>query len=200
MLVANNWERKSNVNSFSEDAESIVVQFIDKSRLIKWHDYTKKKHLYLKMLYAIEREEVYNPVPQDLFSLIQSTADNIINDNKIIVMVEKTEEAYIVDESGKKIGYKKLKQYKELDRISFKKIDYNYVFEIPLDKGNDLNEQYSLVVKKKRYNEKRKMYEKVNVFGIIPYESGIHTEVYKNLPVDENKDRSFVINMDGLHS
>ena len=122
------------------------------------------------MLYAIEREEVYNPVPEDLFSLIQSTADNIINDNKIIVMVEKTEEAYIVDESGKKIGYKKPKQYKELDRISFKKIDYNYVFEIPLDKGNDLNEQYSLVVKMKRYNDKRKMYEKVIVFGIIPYE------------------------------
>ncbi|KKL98975.1 hypothetical protein LCGC14_1819110, partial [marine sediment metagenome] len=42
MLVANNWERKSDLNSFSEDAETIVVQFVDRSRIIKWHDYTKK--------------------------------------------------------------------------------------------------------------------------------------------------------------
>jgi hypothetical protein len=199
VLVANNWERKSNLNSFSEDAESIVVQFIDGSRIIRWHDYTKKKYWYLKKLYALEREEVYDPAPEDLFSLVRSTKDNIINDKKIIVMVEKTEEAYIVDGNGKKIGYKKPKQFKELDKISFKKIDYNYVFEIPLGNGVS-NEHYTLVVKKKRYNEKRKMYEKVNVFGIVPGKSGIHTEVYKNLPVDENQDRSFLINVSGLHS
>ena len=200
VLVANNWERKSNLNSFSEDAESIVVQFVDASRIIKWYDHTKKKYYYLKKLFAIEREEEYDPAPEDLFSLLRKTADSIINDGKIIVMVEKTEEAYIVDENGKKIGYKKPKQFKELNKISFKKIDYNYVFEIPWDKENNLNKQYTLVVKKKRYNEKRKMYEKVNVFGIIPDKSGIHTEVFENLPVDENQDRAFIINMNGLHS
>ncbi len=114
------------------------------------------------MLFAIEREE-YDPASGNFFLLVESTVDNIINDDKIIVLGEKTEEADIVDKNGKKIGYRKPKQFKELDKISFKKIDYNYVFEIPWDKGNTLNEQYTLVVKKKRYNEKRKMYEKVPV-------------------------------------
>jgi hypothetical protein len=72
------------------------------------------------------------------------------------------------------------------------------VFEIPREKGNIEKQEYTLVIKKNRFNKQKKLYENVNIFGIIPGRSGIHTTVYKNLIIDENQERGFAINMDGM--
>jgi hypothetical protein len=42
------------------------------------------------------------------------------------------------------------------------------------------------------------MYEKVNLFGILPAQSGIETVVYKDLAIDEKEEKVFQINKDGI--
>ena len=115
-----------------------------------------------------------------------------MRNGRIIIMVEKTEEAYVVDAEGKRKGYKKPRRLNEIDEVLFKKIDYNYVFEIPKEG------EYTLILKRRRYNKNKKMYEKVNLFGILPAQSGIETVVYKGLAIDEKEEKVFQINKDGI--
>ena len=65
-------------------------------------------------------------------------------------------------------------------------------------KRNIEKQEYTLVIKKNRFNKHKKLYENVNIFGIIPGGTGIHTTVYKDLIIDENQEKEFVINMDGM--
>ncbi len=192
LLVANNWERKQNGNSFSDDAENLVINFKEQSHTIQWYDITKKKYRYPEMIFSIEREENYSLDRGDFVDLIRNTGDTILRNGRIIIMVEKTEEAYVVDADGKRKGYKKPRRLNEIDEVLFKKIDYNYVFEIPKEG------EYTLILKRRRYNKNKKMYEKVNLFGILPAQSGIETVVYKGLAIDEKEEKVFQINKDGI--
>ncbi len=192
LLVANNWERKQNSNVFSEDAENIVVQFMNENAKVSWYDLTKKKYRYPRMIFAIVREENYHLDPVDFFNLIENTENRICENDKIIIMIEMTETAYIVDDKGKKKGYSKPKYFREVEDISFKKVDYNYIFEIP--KGRE----YTLILKKGRYNKEQKKQKDVNVYGIIPLGPDIQSVVYNRIPVDDNLETVFTINEEGI--
>jgi hypothetical protein len=187
LLVANNWERDQNDNGFSEDAENLVVQFTGNSKIIKWYDLTKKKYRYPKMVFSVEREDNYDLAPDDFLRLIGDAEDEMIQNDRMIIMVEKTEQAFLVDSDGNETGYKKPKTFKKLDEVIFRKIDYNYIFEIP--KGSD----YTLVLKKRRYNKEKKMHKDANLFLIIPDQGKIKTLSFYNLTIYDDKETRFHI-------
>jgi uncharacterized protein YrzB (UPF0473 family) len=187
LLVANNWERDQNDNGFSEDAENLVVQFTGNSKIIKWYDLTKKKYRYPKMVFSVEREDNYDLAPDDFLRLIGDAEDEMIQNDRMIIMVEKTEQAFLVDSDGNETGYKKPKTFKKLDEVIFRKIDYNYIFEIP--KGSD----YTLVLKKRRYNKEKKTHKNANLFLIIPDQGKIKTLSFYNLTIYDDKETRFHI-------
>jgi hypothetical protein len=192
ILVANNWEREQKDNSFSEDAENIVIQFIGGSNIIKWYDLSKKKYRYPKMVFSLKRELNYNLSREDFLNLVNASEEEIIKDNKMIIMVEKTEQAYLVDKDGNETGYKKPRTFKKLDEVTFKKIDYNYIFEFP--KGND----YTLILKKRRYNKEKKIHKSTNLFFIIPDQGRIKTLAFKDLTIYDDKETRFKITEDNI--
>jgi hypothetical protein len=192
LLVANNWERDQKDNSFSEDAENIVIQFTGGSNIIKWYDLSKKKYRYPKMVFSIERKLNYDFSREDFLNLVGASAEEIIKDDRMIIMVEKTEHAYLVDSEGNETGYKKPRTFKKLDEVVFRKIDYNYIFEFP--KGND----YTLILKKRRYNKEKKMHKSTNLFFIIPEQGKIKTLVFNNLKIYDDTETHFQIKKDEI--
>lgn len=192
LVTANNWEREQNTNSFSEDAENIVVKLQDETADVRWFDLTKKKYRYPESLFAIAREQEYMLDPSAFFSMIEEKQERIKEENIILLMVEMTEVAYVVDEEGNKRGYKKPRYYNEMKEIDFKKVDYNFIFEIPS------GEQYTLVIKKARYNKEKKQKKDVNVFGIFPTEDGVESVVYSGVRVFDDKETNFSIGNSGI--
>ena len=107
-------------------------------------------------------------------------------------MVEKTETAYMTDGEGNKRGYSKPKYYREIDEVTFKKIDYNFIFEY------SASEEYRLVLKKRRYNKERDEYKKVNLFAIVPRGDSLQTMVMKDVPVQDETELVFLVSRDGV--
>jgi len=192
LLTANNWERDQNNNVYSEDAENIVIQFGNEKPEMTWYDLTKKKYRYPEKIFAIVREDTYIFSPDEIFSLLEETEREILRENRIVVIVEKTETAYIVDEEGKRKGYSKPRRFNELEGVAFDKIDYNYIFRIPEDKV------YHLRLKKRRYNGEKECYKKVNLFAIIPDNHSVKTEVFTDIQVDNRKEIAFRIGSEGI--
>jgi len=186
LLTANNWEREQNNNVFSEDAENIVVTFTPKGHSIKWHDLTKNRYRYPTRIFDIEPQDKYFLSSGQFFDLLDKYETKISNDKKTILMVEKTETAYIMDADGKKTGFSKPKYFNEIKDISFKKIDYNYIFEVP-EKITG-----TLVLKKRRYNSLKEHYKEVNLFVIFPANS-VSSATYMNIPVSDKKETRFHI-------
>jgi hypothetical protein len=162
LVVANNWEREQMSNTFSEDAENLVFASSDEGVKVTWYDLTKKEVRYPEMIFAIEREDRYSLEREGFLALLARTEERIRKKGKIILMVEETEVAYVIDGDGKKRGYKKPRYFKDTEEIDFRKIDYNYVFELPADG------EYRLLLKNPRYNEERGRYKDVNLYGIFP--------------------------------
>ncbi len=192
LLTANNWEREQNNNIFSDDAENIKIRFSNGGVRISWYDIAKKKYRYPQMIFAIERKKKYDIVPDDFFRLIRDTEKRIQEKNNIIIMVEKTETAYMIDEEGKMRGYKKPRYINETDEISFKKVDYNYIFEVPKGK------EYTLVLVKPRFNKELNRKKEVNVFGVFPTGSDLKSSVFSGVKVDNRVETKFVISDSGM--
>jgi hypothetical protein len=192
LLTANNWEREQKNNTFSEDAENIVIELGSDEPKLRWYDLTKKKFRYPRFIFAIQRADRYDLSLADLRALLEQTKSGIVQKDRTIIMVEKTEVAYIVDSEGKRRGYSKPRYFKELDDVSFKKIDYNYVFDVPS------REEYRLVLRKRRYNKELKQYKEVNLFGIISDHQNVRTEVFRNIEIDDTEERVYLINRDGI--
>ena len=98
-----------------------------------------------------------------------------------------------MDNDGNETGYKKPKTFKKLDEVIFRKIDYNYIFEIP--KGNE----YTLVLKKRRYNKEKKMHKTANLFFIIPGQGELKTLAFDNLTIHDDKETRFQIIEDRIN-
>jgi hypothetical protein len=192
LVTANNWEREQINNTFSEDAENIVIELRSDEPRLRWYDLTKKKFRYPRYVFAIQRESRYDLSLADLRTLLDKTKSAIVQTDRTILMVEKTEVAYIVDSEGQKRGYSKPRYFKELDEVSFKKIDYNYVFEFPS------REEYRLVLRKRRYNKELEQYKEVNLFSIISDHQNVRTEVLRNVEIDDTEERVYLINRDGI--
>ncbi len=192
LLTANNWEREQNTNFFSEDAENIVVKLKDETADVQWFDLTKEKYRYPENLFAIIREKEYTLDPSEFFTMIEEKKERIREKNIILLMVEMTEVAYVMDEDGKRRGYKKPRYYNEMKDVEFKKVDYNYIFEIPS------GEQYTLVINKARFNKEKKQKKDVNVFGIFPTGDGVESAVYSGVGVLDDKETKFTIGNSGI--
>ena len=52
------------------------------------------------MIFSIKRKLSYDLSREDFLNLVGASEDEIIKDNRMIIMVEKTEQAYLVDGSG----------------------------------------------------------------------------------------------------
>jgi hypothetical protein len=159
-----------------------------------WYDLTKKKFRYPKRIFAVRREEGYQLSIDDFKKLMEETRRKIIETDRSVIMVEKTETAYLENGEGKKQGYSKPRYYRELDEISFKKIDYNYIFQFPaaLD--------YRLFLKTRRYNEELEEYKGVNLFSIVPAGDSLLAEIFWDLPLDDEHEMVFDVGRQGIRS
>jgi len=188
LLVANNWEREQQDNIYSEDAENIIIDVSPSGHRISWYDLTKRRHRYPDKIFAIQCDKGSFLDPGNFFSLLERTERRIVENDRIILIVEQAEQTYITNKEGKKAGYLRTKLLNELGGIDVKKIDYNFLLEIP--KG----EVYTLFLNEPRYNKEKKIYKRVNLFGIIPVGDVIETFVFPD--IDLSRERTFLI--DGI--
>ncbi len=194
LLTANNWEREQNNNIFSEDAENIVVRFKSGRPDLSWYDVTKNRYRYPRKIFAIEPRTSYTFTKEDFLALLRNAENRIIGDGRALIIVEKTASAYIVDGAGKKRGYSKPQFFTDIREVDFKKIDYNYIFEVPN------NGAYTLRLKQRRYNGEKKSYKKVNIFAVFPNGEDVKTSILKDVKIDDNEERAFLIAKEGLES
>jgi hypothetical protein len=187
LLVANNWEREQNDNTFSEDAENIVVDLSGSRPEMTWFDLTKKRRRYPKKIFAIPREDGYELGRHQMEELLDSIWTRILDEGKSVLLVEKTEVAYLVDGEGRRKGYMKPRTLRELSDVDFKKIDYNFIFELPKDGV------YELRLKKRRYNDELERYKPVNLFFLTP--SNGHTVTFRDtdIPVSDEEETVYLI-------
>jgi len=192
LITANNWEREQNNNIFSEDAENIEVKPYQQEHRISWFDLTKEKYRYPEMIFAVPFKKEYYLDEEKFFTVLNNIKTDLVEKRKSVIMVEKVEEAYLMDEEGRKGGYQKPELLEELEEISFEKIDYNYVFEFPSEK------EYTLVLRRKRYNSELKKDKEVNLFLIVPGNDSLYTEMNWNLEMDRYLAKKFRVNHRGI--
>jgi hypothetical protein len=192
LVVANNWERNQDNNVFSEDAENLVVSRKEGTLSVSWFDLTKQEERNPEKLFAIPRKDRYHLDAQEFHSFMKRTGERVLKEQNIILMIEEVEVAYVIDGQSRKKGYKRPRYFNETEEISFKKIDYNYVFEMPVQG------QYRLLLKNPRYNEELGRYKDVNLYGIIPSEAGLEMAMLRKLPVNDEYITEFLINGGGV--
>lgn len=191
LVTANNWEREQENNTYSDDAENIVIDFTSSGHKIKWYDLTKKRHRYPKKIYAIPNNlRGYVLAREDFLLLLERTRRRLIENDRIVLMVEQAEQAYMADPAGKQTGYKRPKTLTQVQGIDFKKIDYNYVFEVG---GED---EYLLHLAEPRYNKEKRVYKTVNLFALFPGKDGIESLFVRD--IDLSHERTFRID-DGIY-
>ncbi len=188
LLLANNWERNQCNNFYSEDAENIVVTFEEDYHKIVWHELTADRYRYPDIIFGIEPRCNYSIKRRQFEKLLEKYRSRILKEKINVIIVEKTETAYLTD--GKiKSGYSKPRYFYNLKDVSFKKIDYNFVFEYPS------KDEYSLVLKKRRYNGYKKMYKKVNIFVLSPMNDGsIKAGIHWDVKIYDDKNSIFKLN------
>jgi hypothetical protein len=194
LLTANNWEREQNNNVFSEDAENIVIEIRGEEPSMSWYDLTKKKYRYPKRVFAVRREENYRLSVDEFRRLMEEAREEIIEKDLAMIIVEKTETAYLENAEGKKQGYSKPRYYRELEEVSFRKIDYNYIFTFPADG------EYRLFLKKRRYNKRLEEYKEANLFSIVPAGGTLTTAMRWNVPVEDEEEMVFDVSREGVRS
>ena len=132
---------------------------------------------YIERFFAIRREERYDLNRGDFVELLEDASRRVVRQRRIIVLVENAGEAYIGSDPGAKTGYLKGQTVRGLPGIFFKKIDYNYLFELPLD------EPSVLVLNKRIFNKQKGAYKDVNLFAVIPTPSGFRSVAQTRVPV-----------------
>jgi len=193
LITANNWEREQKNNVFSEDAENIVIKPEEgKGYKVSWFDLTKEKYRYPEKIFAVPFKNRYRLEREDFFNVLKDIRMRLIDEEKSVLMIEKVEDAYLVDEEGRKGGYQKPDNLEEIKELSFNKIDNNYVFEFSVEK------EYTLVLRRKLYNSELKRYKEVNLFLIIPGNDSLKTEMIRNLEMDKYIAERFKININGI--
>jgi len=192
LLTANNWERDQNNNLFSEDAENIVIRFSADRPNLSWYDVTKKRYRYPRKIFAVEPQARYKFSKEEFVDLLRNTENSIVNDGRAVIIVEKTASAYIVDSAGKKRGYSKPQFFSDIKEVEFKKIDYNFIFDVPA------TGEYTLHLEKRRYNSEKKSYKKVNIFAIFPNGEDVITQVLNDVKVDDTEETVFEIEKGGI--
>ncbi len=123
-------------------------------------------------------------------SLLDEAERNIVKEDNILIMVEQTRTAYLIDEEGKRTGYSMSRHFKELEGVTYKKFNYNHIFEIPRDN------EYTLTIKNRRYNKELKKYRDVNLFAIIPDGNSIHSELFWNIELEKDSELNFIVGKD----
>ncbi len=177
LLTANNWERGQDSNIFSEDAENIVVDF-SADHIMKWYDLTKKKYRYPLCIFTVNLEKKYD-FDHDMFSaFLRGVRERVARERKTLLIVEKTEIAYVTGEDGEKRGYQKPRYFQQLDEIGFKKVDYNFVFKVPMEGA------YTLTIGKRRYNKLVRNHKKVNLYALVPDGDGVTARIFRDLDLE----------------
>jgi hypothetical protein len=179
LVTANNWERDQENNTYSEDAENIVVDLSSSGHNITWYDLTKKRHRYPDKIYAIPNKTGFVLDREDFLALLERTRKKLIANDRIVLMVEEAEQAYIVDGEGKQAGYKRPRTMREIQDIDFKKIDYNYVFEV------GRGEEYLLHLAEPRYNKQKHTYKRVNLFCLLPGAGGLKPLLVRDIDLSQ---------------
>jgi len=206
LLAANNWERKQDNNTFSEDAENII--FIPpreegKPYDISWTDLGKDKVRRPRAIFAIQIDSGYSINSRDFFNMISNEQKWLIDHDKAVIIIEKTQGAYFMERKNyKKTGYIRRKNYNELPFVSFKKIDYNYIFEVDLKKLDAFRQDgrnVVLILSRKRYNSEKRRYKDVNIFVILPSNGVLKTQIMKPFEMEPYAEVHFSFTREGLH-
>jgi hypothetical protein len=192
LLTANNWIRGQDDNVYSEDAENVVIDLGNEDQPITWFDLTKQKYRHIGRFFALGVRESYELDGRIFSSLLASAKERISAEGRIIIMVENTEEAYIIDGAGKKSGFIKKEIVRESETVFFKKVDYNYVFEVPS------GESVTLILNKRIFNKEKGMYKEVNLYGIIPNPAGFQPVAFSGLQVPFLSPLTVSVSMNGI--
>ncbi len=187
LLVANNWEREQENNTYSEDAENLVIDFSGERPDIRWFDVSKRKNRRPLKIFAVPLEERYDLTREQLVELLERMEREILESGKTVLMVEKTGTAYVEDGEGRQRGFVKPKHVNRLPEVDFKKIDYNYVFQMPAGK------EYVLKLKDRRYNQRQSRYKQVNLFAIFPHRDRIETVALEDVRVFDTGEAAYRI-------
>jgi hypothetical protein len=177
LLAANNWVREQRDNVYSEDAENIVIDPRDEFQPVTWYDLTKQKYRHVGRFFALGVRDFYELDGKAFAALLAGAKKRIVENGRIILMVENTGEAYVVDRAGRVSGFVGKEIVRESETTLFKKIDYNYVFEVPA------GETSTLVLNKRVFNKERGAYKEVNLYGIVPNPGGYEPVVFTGLRV-----------------
>ncbi|MFW6180769.1 MAG: hypothetical protein ACOC8N_03395 [Spirochaetota bacterium] len=168
LVTANNWEREQESNTYSEDAENLVIDFSGAKPELRWFDVSKGKHRSPLKIFAVPLEERYSLSRDQLLELLARMRREVLEAGRTVIMVEMTGVAYVEDGEGRSRGYVKPKYVNRLPEVEFKKIDYNYVFQVP--PGGE----YLLKLKDRRFNRKQDRHNQVNLFALFPHRGDSH--------------------------
>jgi hypothetical protein len=177
LLAANNWVREQRDNVYSEDAENIVIELRDEFQPITWFDPTKQRYRHIGRFFALGVRDSYELDGRVFAALLAGAKKKIVENRRIILMVENTEEAYVVDREGMISGFVEKAVVRDSETVLFKKIDYNYVFEVPADTTS------TLILNKRIFNKEKSAYKDVNLYGIVPNPGGYEPVVFTGLRV-----------------
>jgi hypothetical protein len=187
LVTANNWERDQESNIYSEDAENLVIDFSGHEPELQWFDVSKGKNRYPLKVFAVPLDERYHLTREQLLELVERMRRELLEAGRTVLMVEKTEVAYVEDGEGRRRGYVKPKYVNRLPEVEFKKIDYNYIFHVPPDGG------YLLKLKDRRFNRKQNRYKQVNLFALFPHRDGIQTTALRDVRVFDDREVAYRI-------
>jgi hypothetical protein len=177
LLAANNWVREQRDNVYSEDAENVVIDLRDEFQPITWFDLTKQRYRHIGRFFALGVRGSYELDGRMFAALLAGAKNKIVENRRIILMVENTEEAYVVDREGMISGFVEKAVVRDSETVLFKKIDYNYVFEVPADTTS------TLILNKRIFNKEKSAYKDVNLYGIVPNPGGYEPVVFTGLRV-----------------
>ncbi len=135
LLVANNWKNDEKLNIHSRDAEIIRLFLAPdyEGPIALWHYEKGVRRRVIDRLFVVEvRRDPYVHEPALLNSLNENLRNQLIADDRIIIVVENADSARLVGGEHSS-GWMRNRITKELEEVWFERVGKTYRFTCPAD-------------------------------------------------------------------
>jgi len=198
LIVANNWGEEHDQNIFSEAAERVAIHLDEdyEGHRVQWVDTSHRVYEYAEHFFFVDIPDEYEYEHKALSELVAERRARLRETQHALVVVEQARDAVLADQEGTKSGRVGRRTYRDLESVSYRRVEDVHVFEFPAEHA------LTLRVSPLEDNSERPDETKANVFVLThPTKNGVelvHSAVYTELDRSETEELRLRIAPEGL--
>ena len=134
LIAANNWKDEQEINLHSEDADNLRFHLAPdhEGNRVEWRNRRKKRPRTPDYIYVAEVREEYDHDPALLAAVVERRMAALREAGEAVLVVETADAAFLTDPDGASTGYHDPRSTRDLEEVSFRRVQQSYLFRLPV--------------------------------------------------------------------